>query len=225
MAETDGPPGSLAVGRRLRRRRQITATSGAPRPRAGRPVCRSLGAGRRPPDPSQASEHVLNTERTNREGSLRRQAGASHGRFQPSPKQDHRARVVPQTTCPLSIGSESGRRSLKWLLLGQGCSTLQCHAAPGHGEAEGSRGRPVRSTSPFALFAYFAVQSSLLRRPYPAVTPGLTARKAPRQSAGFSTANNANRPATAQAPGEAFDVRTRVAGSDSLSLRSVNRER
>ena len=83
-------------------------------------------------------------------------------------------------------------------------------------------------TSPFALFAYFAVQSSLLRRPYPAVTPGPTARKPPRRSARFSTANdanNANGPATTQAPGEAFDLRTRVAGSDSLSLRSVNRER
>jgi len=83
-------------------------------------------------------------------------------------------------------------------------------------------------TSPFALFAYFAVQSSLLRRPYPTVTPEPTARKPPRQPARFSTAkyaNNANGPATTQAPGEAFDLRTRVAGSDSLSLRSVNRER
>jgi hypothetical protein len=80
-------------------------------------------------------------------------------------------------------------------------------------------------TSPFA---YFAVQSSLLRRPYLAVTPGPTAGKPPRQSARFSTANNANNangPATAQAPGEAFDLWTRVAGSGSLSLRSVNRER
>ena len=83
-------------------------------------------------------------------------------------------------------------------------------------------------TSPFALFAYFAVQSFLLRRPYPAVTPEPTARKPPRRSARFSTANNANNangPATTQAPGEAFDLRTRVAGSDALSLRSVNRER
>jgi hypothetical protein len=109
----------------------------------------------------------------------------------------------------------------------QGCSTLQCHAAPGTAKpkvrAEGRFG-----TSPFALFAYFAVQSSLLRRPYPTVTPEPTAGKPPRQSARFSTANNAkdaNGPATAQAPGEAFDLRTRVAGSVSLSLRSVNRER
>ena len=109
----------------------------------------------------------------------------------------------------------------------QGCSTLQCHAAPGHGEAEGSRGRPVRH-HPICVVCVFCGSIFLAAPPVSDGDPGPTARKPPRQSARFSTAkyaNNANGPATTQAPGEAFDLRTRVAGSDSLSLRSVNRER
>ena len=49
-----------------------------------------------------------------------------------------------------------------------------------------------------------------------------------RQSARVSTANkakNANGPVTAQAPSEAFDLRTRVAGPNAPCVRSVNGER
>ena len=95
------------------------------------------------------------------------------------------------------------------------------------GAAEGSLERPVRP-KPVWFFAFFAVRSSLLRYPYPTMPQGPTARQPPRQSARFSTANNAknaNPPIAAQAPSEAFDLRTRVAGPNALSLWSVNGER
>ena len=73
----------------------------------------------------------------------------------------------------------------------------------------------------FALFAFFAVRSSSLRRPFPTMPRGLTARQPPRQSARFSTANNAknaNGPVIVQPPSDAFNLRTRVAGPYALSL-------
>jgi hypothetical protein len=81
--------------------------------------------------------------------------------------------------------------------------------------------------NPFAFFACFAVQPSLLRHPYPTMTREPPARQPPRQSARFLTANNAknaNRPVTARAPREAFDLWTQVARPNAMSLWSVSGE-